>query len=262
MLLKPLVLVFAPEHTDIAQIGGLNISGFEYRHFPNQHALYAQVRDLADVRGIAVMLVGTPAENRNMAFYLRTTHAALGLIVQLRTGSEEEQMSLIQAGVDWMCPVGASRDLVATMLLSLWNRRRPISPDCDSVTVRRCGGWALTGYAWMLEDPDGARVSLTSSERALLMTLFDAPDLSATHDDLIAAINRARDLAPGTGPRTRLGVLVSRLRSKCRHNGMDLPIRVMHNLGYMFAAQVSMPELDNEPSHSPKFTSPEISSVF
>lgn len=240
MLFHPLVLLFAPESVGVARREALSACGFDCRYFRDQHALYTEIQDMSDTRGVAVVLMGASAENRNAVFYLRTMQARLGLLVQLQTGSEEEQMSLIQAGVDWMCPVGASCELMATMLLSLWNRPAPVSAQLSqaSAAARRRGDWALTEYAWMLEDPQGLRVSLTSSERALLITLFDAPELSATHEALITAINQARDLPLGTGPRTRLGVLVSRLRSKCRRHGMNLPIRVMHNLGYMFAAQV------------------------
>lgn len=244
MLFNPVILVFAPEHADAAALHGLRASGFDCRYFSRSDALYAEVRGMADVQGAAAVLMGASAENRRAAFYLRTLRPKLGLVAQLQTGSEEEQMGLIQAGVDWTCPVGASRDLIATMLLSVWDRRLPPSQHQSDDAPRRCGDWALTEYAWMLRDPLGIKVSLTSSERALLVTLFDAPGMGATYEALIAAVNLAQNLTPTTGPRRRLGVLVSRLRSKCGRHGMSLPIRVMHNRGYMFVAQadVSAPQ--------------------
>lgn len=251
MLFNPLVLLYAPGNNGRVRGDGLSARGFECRYFHDVHALYAELRGLTDTQGIAVMLMGTSVENRNAIFYLRTQQARVGVLAQLQTGSEEEQMSLIQAGADWLCPVGASSDLVSTMLLSLWQQpllAAPVEPD---TAARQCGGWALTEYDWILQDPRGIRVSLTASERALLITLFDAPERSATHDALIAAVNHARDLPPGMGPRTRLGVLISRLRSKCRHRGMDLPIRVIHNKGYMFAGSVDGPELDEAANARP-----------
>lgn len=256
MPFNPLVLLFAPEIEGMARREALNACGFDCRYFHDQHALYAEVQSLTDTQGVAVVLMGTSAENRNAVFCLRTMQASLGLIAQLRTDSEEEQIGLIQTGVDWVCPVGASSELMATMLLVLWNRAVPPAQlNQTNAAARRRGDWALTEYAWVLEDPRGLRVSLTSSERALLITLFDAPELSAPHETLIAAINQARNLPTSTGPRTRLGVLVSRLRSKCRRHGMDLPIRVMHNLGYMFAAQVDVLVADGAPSSAPKLAS-------
>lgn len=234
---KPVVMLFAPDDAGIAQTEGLSVYGFDCRYFRDQHALYTAVQGRDGSPGTAVVLMGKSAENRNTVFYLRTTQARLGLLAQLRTGSEEEQIDLIQAGVDWIYPVGASCGLVATMLLSLWNRPRSESSTQMSAATRRHEGWILAEYAWILQDPQGLRVRLTSSERAVLLVLFDAPDLSATHEVLLAAVNQARNLPPGAGLRTRLSVLMSRLRSKCRRQGMDLPIRVIHNLGYMFAAQ-------------------------
>lgn len=249
MLFNPLVLLYAPGETGRARGDGLSARGFECRYFHDLDVLYAEVRGLADTQGVAAVLMGASIENRNAIFYLRTLQARLGVLAQLQTGSEEEQMSLIQAGADWLCPVGASSDLVATMLLSLWQRPLLATPVEVETAARQCGEWALTEYDWILQDPRGVRVSLTASERALLITLFDGPENSATHDALIAAVNQARDLPSGTGPRTRLGVLISRLRSKCRRRGMDLPIRVIHNKGYMFAASVDAPQQD-APQHS------------
>lgn len=257
MLLNPAVLLFAPESVGMTRGEKLSACGFDCQYFRDLLALYAEVQSVSDAQDIAVVLTGTSAENRHAVFYLRTMRARLGLVVQLQTGSEEEQMGLIQAGVDWMYPVGASCELVATMLLSLWHRPVPApeQPSQISAAARRCGDWALTEHAWILEDPKGSRVSLTSSERALLITLFDAPELSATHKALMTAINQARDLPPDTGPRTRLGVLVSRLRSKCHRHDMDLPIRVMHNMGYMFAAQADTLLPDKAPSSAPTLVS-------
>lgn len=236
MFFNPLILVFAPEHVDTTPVRGLRASGFDCRYFSRPQALYAEVRGMTNIQGVAAMLMGASAENRHVAYCLRTIRAELGLVAQLQTGSEEEQMGLIQAGVDWTCSVGASHDLIATMLLSLWDRRMPSSQGSPEAAPRRRNGWILTEYAWMLQDPLGVRVSLTTSERALLVALFDTPGLGATYEALIAAINLAQNLTPTTGPRTRLGVLVSRLRSKCNRHGMTLPIRVMPNWGYMFAA--------------------------
>jgi DNA-binding response OmpR family regulator len=183
--------------------------------------------------------MGTTAENRDAIYYLRTIRAGLGLVAQLRTGSEEEQMALIQAGADWISPVGASSDLLATLLLSLWNRRMPRSSP--SVGARysaqwRHGEWSLEDQAWTLMCPARIRVGLTSSERGLLMALFESPNLSAPYDALSAAINMAQNVPLAHNAHTRLGVLVSRLRSKCRRHGVDLPIRVLPNFGYMFVA--------------------------
>lgn len=234
MLFNPLVLVLAPEQADITSMRGVHASGFECRYFSSADVLYTEVQGLEDVQGSAVVLMGSSAENRAVVFYLRTIRAELGVIAQLQSGSEEEQMGLIQAGADWIFPVSASRDLIATMLLSLWDRRMQAPLEQPEAEPRRRGGWALTEYAWVLNEPSGVRISLTTSERALLVTLFDSPELTATYAALAAAVDFTQSLDARSSPRRRLGVLVSRLRSKCSRQGVDLPIRVLQNQGYMF----------------------------
>ncbi|MBV6272483.1 helix-turn-helix domain-containing protein [Alcaligenaceae bacterium CGII-47] len=255
MLLKPLVLVLAPQRIHTTQIHNLNLSGFDCRCFVDQHTLYAQIQDLADIRGVTVVLMGTATQNRHASHYLRTVRAELGLVAQLCTDSEDEQVGLIQAGIDWMYPAQGSTQLMVAMLLSLWNRRMAMSRHRPGAPARRCGGWVLAGHGWILEDPQGLGVSLTASERALLMALFAAPGLTVSHETLITATNRARNPASSTGPRTRLTVLVSRLRTKCRHHGVVVPIRVMHKLGYMFAVQNHAPESDAQPGNTLKLVS-------
>jgi DNA-binding response OmpR family regulator len=101
------------------------------------------------------------------------------------------------------------------------------------------GGWRLDEQAWVLVDPAGMRVPLTTGERAFMLTLFNAPERRAKHADLIAAIDAGSASASHATSRARLGVLVGRMRQKFTQHGSALPLKSVHRWGYMFAACVN-----------------------
>lgn len=234
MLFETPLLAFAPP-SEHARIDALRAGGFRLNHHVDQDSLYAGARQVPNAGGTVAILMGASAQNRNAAVWLREAQPSLGLIAMLQTGTEEEQMALIQAGVDWICPVGASNDLLITMLLSLWKRRMAHKPADDG--SRQCGDWSLVENGWTLKGPEGRRVGLTVSERALLMTLFEAPGLSASYEELLAAVNHALGSGPEADRKTRVGVMISRLRKKCQRQGVVLPIRSMQNQGYVFVPE-------------------------
>ena len=234
MLFETPLLAFAPS-SELPRLDALRAGGFRLNHHVDQDSLYAEARQVPNANTTAAILMGESAQNRNAAAWLREAQPALGLIALLRSGTEEEQMALIQAGVDWVCPAGASNDLLIAMLLSLWKRRMAHRPVGGG--TMQCGDWSLVENGWTLKGPEGQRVGLTVSERALLMTLFEAPGLSASYEELLAAVNHALGAGPEADRKTRVGVMVSRLRKKCLRQGVVLPIRSMQNQGYVFVPE-------------------------
>src|SRR5690606_28199266 len=94
--------------------------------------------------------------------------------------------------------------------------------------------WSLPEQAWILASPEGKRIALTTGERAFLMALLAAPNQRAAHADLISAVNEAYKQESVSALQSRLSVLVSRLRRKCAEHGAGLPLKSVHNWGYMF----------------------------
>lgn len=241
MLFESPLLVFAPGPERV-RIDALRAGGFRLNHYVDQDSLCAEARTVPDAGGTVAILMAASAQNRNAAVWLRATLPDLGLIALLQTGTEEEQMALIQAGVDWICPVGASNDLLVAMLLSLWKRRMAGKPAANA--ARQHGDWSLVENGWTLKGPEGQRVGLTVSERAVLMALFEAPELSASYEELLAAVNHALGCGPETDRKTRVGVMISRLRKKCQRHDMVLPIRSMQNQGYVFVPEAFSDDSD------------------
>ncbi|WP_377811498.1 winged helix-turn-helix domain-containing protein (plasmid) [Azospirillum sp. A29] len=99
----------------------------------------------------------------------------------------------------------------------------PASGRAASVESPAADAWVLDHVDWLLRDPRGRTVHVTSSE----MRLLDAM--------LLAALGYRED---ESGNRS-LDVLVSRLRRKIEITmGGKAPIQTVHNRGYLFSAPV------------------------
>lgn len=129
-------------------------------------------------------------------------------------------------------------------------------------------GWKLLSRAWTVRAPNGAHIELTTTERTLMLALYEAPGRRLSHAEMIRALEQAAVQmpgavhakapqgsqrarpgglhrvaqatvgdAPGRGGRgdpatRRLGVLMSRLRRKFVEAGLDMPFRSVRGLGY------------------------------
>ncbi|WP_431856976.1 response regulator transcription factor [Azospirillum sp.] len=95
------------------------------------------------------------------------------------------------------------------------------------------GAWTLTSASPVLQTPGGARVVLTVSEHAFLLTLLDRRGEPMTREQIAAGMERL----PGWSLRN-LDSLVRRLRSKIREVcGETLPLRMAYGRGYSLEGQ-------------------------
>jgi DNA-binding response OmpR family regulator len=91
--------------------------------------------------------------------------------------------------------------------------------------------WRLSEGDWVLCDPSGRRLKLTTNERALLASLMGTGGQVVSRDDLLLGVGGdLREADP-----KRLDVIVSRLRRKARQAGMHLPLHAVRGTGYQFA---------------------------
>ncbi|MEO6959441.1 MAG: hypothetical protein ABI081_05585 [Burkholderiaceae bacterium] len=212
--------------------------GFEARRCIDMFHLYQSIqRNSASSDGLIVVLLdGSFGDNCASAAGLRAQYPNIGIVALVHSSSQDQLAQLLQSGADSYCPRNASDRLLSATVFRLLSR---ISRTDESRTPPRDssahGGWSLDEQAWVLVDPTGARVPLTTGERAFVLTLFNAPDLRAEHDDLIAAVDACSETATHATSQVRLGVLVSRLRQKFRRRGINLPLKSVHRWGYMFA---------------------------
>lgn len=254
MTLDPIVLLFAPEAGNLARsecfnrAAELRAHGFEVLCCTDMPELYrvAQNRFSPD-RLVMVVLAGSHDENCSAAASLRALHSGAGIVSMVEPDSETAVIQAMQVGADNCCPHTGSTRLLASMLLRLFYRAgkaqaaspQPLAnPQPDTLAYPQPDIWSMQEQAWVLVSPRGVRIRLTTGERAFLTTLLAAPELRATHKQLIDAVNSSYAQAvPLTQP-GRLGVLVSRLRRKFTDHGIDIPLKSVHNWGYMFTGPV------------------------
>ena len=92
------------------------------------------------------------------------------------------------------------------------------------------GGWGLAEGGWVLRDPRGNELPLTTAQRAFVLRLIEAGDQPVSRLALISSLgSNPRDADPH-----RVDVLVSRLRQKASALGMTLPLHSVRGQGYVF----------------------------
>jgi DNA-binding response OmpR family regulator len=93
------------------------------------------------------------------------------------------------------------------------------------------GAWLLKQDGWVLEDPHGREMHLTTAERAFIGCLIASRGAPASRDELLESLgDNPRDADPH-----RIDVLVNRLRRKAASLGVALPLHAVRGRGYMLA---------------------------
>ncbi len=245
MTLSPIALIFEPSPLDSdgsGPLASLEAHGFQAIRCSGLTQLTQQARLHAQAdRPMLAILAAETTENCATANYLRTVHPGLGILAMSDKADESSLIRLLQSGADNTCPRDASAALVTTILFRMVARTEQRLPAATPQTTETLANdrWSLTDQDWVICSPEGRRISLTTGERAFLVTLLNAPEHRASHADLIAAINLAYDALPESDRRqSRLSVMVSRLRSKCNQHGIQLPLKSVHRWGYMFSGQL------------------------
>jgi DNA-binding response OmpR family regulator len=97
------------------------------------------------------------------------------------------------------------------------------------------GNWTLNEGGWVLRDPAGSELHLTTSERALLLCLIRMHGQPVSRDEIISSL--------GGNPRYadphRIDVLVNRLRQKAATMNITLPLHSVRCKGYALAVDAS-----------------------
>lgn len=187
---------------------------------------------------IVLIIDGRDHSGQQCVSVLRALHLDLGIVALVEPDNEAEIIQLMRSGVDAHCALNASPELlVAIILRVLWRlgamqSRAPVAAF-DQGPESHPSSWGLINQGWVFCSPTGHRIPLTTGERAFLMTLFNAPAQKVPHAELIDAVNAAYNTTNGQLHQSRLGVMVSRMRRKFRQAGAPLPLKSVHNWGYM-----------------------------
>lgn len=186
-----------------------------------------------------VVIVDVSGHNdRQCVAALRTLHPGVGIVALVEPDNEADVIQLLHAGVDAHCVRSASCDLlIAIVLRLLWRlgvMEPPLRVETSSQRPGLHSSWGFVDQGWVFRSTAGHRVPLTTGERAFLMALLNAPAHKVSHMELIDAVNVAYKTTSGHAHQSRLGVMVSRMRRKFRQAGAPLPLKSVHNWGYMF----------------------------
>lgn len=189
---------------------------------------------------VLAVLNGSLSDNCSIALHIRTLHPQIRIMVLVESFDEPLLIRILQSGADAYCSYKASTRLLSASLFALLRRQNAPQPEGYGVAAVRPADldnrkWALHDQAWVLVSPAGENVPLTTVERAFMLALLHTPDLRASHAQLLTAINGSYDSDSRVVRQARLGVIVSRMRRKFQKYGLNLPLKSVHNWGYMFS---------------------------
>lgn len=179
---------------------------------------------------LLVLDLGLPVEDGLViAQRLRRCCPELGIVMLTARASLNDRVAGLQEGADaYLVKPVDMRELVA-VLNSVQRRLTAHAPSS--------GIWTLVTVASSLHTPNGAIVSLTATELALLQCLTNASPQPVDRRTLANAIGHNE---PDFDDR-RLEVTFSRLRRKLKSAGSDnAVIRPARSRGYVFAAPVRL----------------------
>lgn len=147
----------------------------------------------------------------------------IGVVVQFGEVAPGLRIAALKAGAD-IClslPEAAGPWLAAELLAIIEAARR-------SRSLGLSRGWSLSDTRRVLVGPQGRTLPLTPVESEFMARLFSSPGCCLRRDE------------SGSGAQSRrLDVMVSRLRSKAREAGVDLPLRAVRHWGYIFLAELT-----------------------
>jgi len=185
---------------------------------------------------IAVVDIGLPGESGlEIVSHLRTTRR-LGLVLVTARGRLEDRLLGLREGADayLVKPVNmmelaetlhaVGRRLFAEGTMGDGKAAAPAAPP-------QAAEWRLQEGDWILGDPEGRQMVLTTSERAFLGCLFRQRGHAVSRDDLIRALGG--DVFDFD--EHRIDAIASRLRRKAAKLDMRLPVHSVRGTGYVFA---------------------------
>ncbi len=180
---------------------------------------------------------------------LRASTAAGIIALAPPQGDAEHRIQSILMGADLCVARPSCARELAALVLALQRRLGQQLPAVASpMAMPRPGEspepvrrgdvrWHLVNNDWELISPQGVRVPLTHNERRLITVLvgdagavFSRPELADALSDALQEVKVSS-----------INMLVSRLRGKARHLGVELPLGVLPGRGYALTAPVVRP---------------------
>ncbi|MCU4122398.1 response regulator transcription factor [Variovorax sp. N23] len=224
----PLRVYLVEDDEDLREEMVLHLAraGFEVQGLADAPAFYkAHALARCDV---AVLDIGLEGENGlSIAAQLRAS-GPFGVVMASARGAVQDRIDALQQGADvYMVKPIHIEELVATIRM-LGSRVRAVAPPLNPPAA--APGWLLKEGDWLLCDPAGRQLKLTTIERAFTAQLFQAEGAVVSRDQLIESIGgNPQEFDP-----KRLDVVASRLRRKAGQAGLSLPLHTVRGEGFQF----------------------------
>jgi two-component system, OmpR family, response regulator PhoP len=155
-------------------------------------------------------------------------HPGIGVVVLSAYGDVGARVRSFESGADAHLSKPADPRELTAQLRAL-HRRLAAARHAPPTTGS--GAWLLKQDGWVLEDPHGSAMHLTTAERAFVGCLIASRGAPASRDALLESLgDNPRDADPH-----RIDVLVNRLRRKALSLGIALPLHAVRGRGYALA---------------------------
>lgn len=159
-----------------------------------------------------------------------------GVIFFTARCSVADRIACLRMGADYYLTKPASLDELSAVIEMLLRRR------CGAVSADESAGtWVLDAARWILSTPAfiplGPSIRLSAQDFLILKTLVKHCKQPVTRRQLVAALGKNYlDY-----DQRRLDTQMRRLRRKVLAvSGLELPIRTIHAVGYMFSAEAEL----------------------
>lgn len=194
---------------------------------------------------IAVVDIGLPGESGlSIVAHLRSI-VGVGLVLVTARGQLEDRLNGLRQGADAYLVKPVHLEELAETLNALGRRLRgdlaartqlqalvPAAASVSPASVQDNSDlhdWRLVEGDWVLCDPAGRRMKLTTTERVFVARLFKNRGSAVSRDDLIRALGG--DVFDFDGH--RIDAIASRVRRKAEKLGMQLPLHSVRGTGYV-----------------------------
>lgn len=235
--MKPLRVYLVEDEEDLREEMVLLLSrtGLEVQGVADAPAFYkAHALAPCDVAVLDIALNGE--DGLSIASNLRAT-GPIGIVMASARGAVHDRLEALHEGADaYMVKPIHIEELVATVR-TLGSRVRAMMPAhaerpaaVSAPPPPAPPRWQLTEGDWVLCDPAGRALKLTTTERAFLACLLREDGKVVSREELFIGM----DVAPHDTDPKRLDVIVSRLRRKAMQAGLRLPLHAVRGAGFQF----------------------------
>ncbi len=215
----------------------LRLSGIVVTDVPSGIAFYKALR--ADSFDIAILDVNLPdTTGFELARDLSAQKGGMGVIMLTARAGRTDRIQGYAEGADLYLtkPVDGEELLLAARNLARRVREASASAGEEAALPAAAPAWRLDRQGHRLVSPEAVALQLSGRELMLLECLAAAGGETVARSTLVRHLGYAE---MGSESRS-LDAVLRRLRQKALEGGVDLPLRVIHAVGFRFAAPIVM----------------------